>query len=95
MKYAPIRTVVDAITFEELIEYGRGYSEGKWGGLPESMPFQFEYKGKVIVRESHNCYLIPDGIGGKMWRGDMLVTNADGSFRIMHGPSFRQTYEPI
>ena len=46
---------IEAITFQELIEYGKANG----ANIVDGMPWSFEYKGYPITHENDECYLIP------------------------------------
>ena len=67
--------VAEAITFEQLVEYGIA------GGAPlvNGMPWSFTYKGKAITHEDDDCYLVDSWKGFcRFERGDWLITGKDG-----------------
>lgn len=81
---------VEAITFEELVEYGKLASQHVHG-----MPWSFEYKGYPITHENDNCYLIPTLEGTKKFnRGDMLITFQSG-LHPCKADVFVAAYEPV
>jgi hypothetical protein len=64
MKYRKRPVVVEAITFDELVQHGID------SGAPSGTPFY--YMGHPITHENANCYLIPTLEGTmKFERGDM------------------------
>lgn len=84
--------VVEAITFDELVEYGK--SNG--GNIVNGMPWSFEYNGHRITHENDDCYLIPTLEGTmRMTRGDVLITGVKGEIYPCKADIFAATYEPI
>ena len=65
------KTVIEAITFDELVEYGRNNG----ANIVNGMPWSFKYNGHAITHENDECYLIPtlEGIHN-MTPKDMLIT---------------------
>ena len=91
MKYRMRSTVIDAITFDELVAHG--IASG--GNIVNSMPWSFEYAGFPISHENDDCYLIPTPNGTmKMGRDDMLVTISAGRIQPIQGHFFMVIYEP-
>lgn len=90
-KYRKKPVIVEAITFEELVEYGR--TNG--ANIVNGMPWSFKYAGKPVTHENDDCYLIPtlEGIM-RMGRGDMLITGVKGEIYPCKSDIFKATYEP-
>lgn len=90
MKYRKKPVVVEAITFDELIDHGR------FSGAPlhEGMPVSFDYAGHPVTHENDNCYLIPtlEGVM-KFERGDMLITGTAGEIYPCKLAIFAEIYE--
>ena len=86
--------VVEAITFDELVEYGISHG----ANVHDGMPWSFEYQGRPITHENNDCYLIPSRMVElgtvRFNRGDMLITNEDGEIFPCRADVFRETYEP-
>lgn len=79
--------IIEAITFDELTEYGLKNSE--------SVPLSFNYKGHYIVY-SDDCYLIPTLDGTmKMLKTDMLITGMAGEIYPCKDYIFNHLYERI
>lgn len=87
----PVVVVVEAITFDELVEHGKANSPV----LVRGMPWSFDYKGHPITHENDDCYLIPTGAGTvRFERGDMLVTDDSGLIQRYKPDIFALLYEP-
>lgn len=83
--------VIEAITFDELVEYGKAHGANMVNG----MPWSFTYQGQAITHENDNCYLIPTLEGTmRMDRGDMLITGVKGEVYPCKPDIFAATYEP-
>ena len=91
MKYRKKPVVIEAITFEELVEHG--IASG--APLTNGMPWSFDYNGHPITHEADDCYLIPTLEGTmKMGRSDMLITGVKGEVYPCKGDIFAATYDP-
>lgn len=90
-KFRKRPVVVEAITFDELIECGREHCGPH---LHNGMPWSFDYGGHPVTHENDDCYLIPtlEGIV-KMARGDMLITGVAGEIYPCKADIFEATYE--
>lgn len=92
MKYRKKPIVIEAITFDELVEYGKSGS----ANIVNSMPWSFDYKGHPITHENDDCYLIPTLEGTMRFdRGDMLITGIKGEIYPCKFDIFEATYEPV
>lgn len=91
-KYRKRPDVVEAITFEELVEHGKAQNVPLYNGYPWS----FDYQGHPITHENDNCYLIPTLEGTmKFNRGDMLVTGVKGEIYPCRIDIFIQTFDLV
>lgn len=73
---------IEAITFDELVEYGKANG----GNIINGMPWSFTFRGHAISHENDNCYLISTSSSDcsyheKFHRGDMLILEVDGTIR--------------
>lgn len=90
-KFRKKPVVIEAITFDELVHFGRDHAESMVRGVPWS----FVYRGQPITHENDDCYLIPTLEGTmRMERGDMLITGVKGEIYPRKGDIFAATYEP-
>jgi hypothetical protein len=93
MKYRKLPVEIEAITFDELVEYGKNNSLRP---TVNGMPWSFDYKGKPITHENNDCYLIPTLEGTmKFNRGDMLITGVNGEIYPCKIEIFEKTYEKV
>lgn len=92
MKFRKKPVVIEAITFDELVEHGR-----RDGGLIQNgMPWSFDYHGHPITHESDDCYLIPTLEGTmRMGRADMLITGVSGEIYPCKSEIFAKTYDAV
>jgi hypothetical protein len=93
MKYRKLPVEIEAITFDELVEYGKTNSLRP---TINGMSWSFDYKGKPITHENNDCYLIPTLEGTmKFNRGDMLITGVNGEIYPCKIDIFEKTYEKV
>lgn len=72
-KYRKKLVVIEAITFEEFVEYGR--NNGASANIVNGMPWSFKYNGHPVTHENDECYLIPTLEGTHNFTPqDMLIT---------------------
>lgn len=82
--------VIEAITFDELVEHGKANG----GNIVNGMPWSFKYAGQPISHENDDCYLIQTLEGTmRMARGDMLITGVKGEIYPCKPDIFAATYE--
>jgi len=87
MKYRN-KSKIEAISFDELVQYGRDNG----GNIVNGMPWSFNYKGLPVTHENDKCYIV--GIY-YVKTCDMLVTFADGDIRPIEARYFFMDYEPV
>lgn len=92
MQYRKKPVVIDAITFEEFIEYGKNNG----GNMVNGMPWSFKYKGHSVTHENDKLYLIPtlEGIHN-FTPQDMLITGVQGEIYPCKIDIFEMTYEKV
>ena len=91
-KYRKKPVVIEAITFEEFIEYGLFVSDNSVNGLPWS----FKYNGHRVTHENDRCYLIPTLEGIHNFTPlDMLITGVNGEIYPCKKDIFDKTYELV
>lgn len=91
-KYRKKPVIIEAITFQELVEHGK--SNG--GNIVNGMPWSFDYKGHPITHENDQCYLIPTLEGThNMTPNDMLITGVKGEIYPCKIDIFEATYENV
>ena len=91
-KYRKKPVVIEAITFDELVDIGIAS-----GGLAvNGMPWSFNYAGHPITHENDECYLIPTSEGTmKFTPQDMLITGMKGEIYPCKIDIFQATYEKV
>lgn len=83
---------IEAITFDELVQYGKDNG----GNIVNGMPWSFNYNGHPITHENDNCYLIPTLEGThNMTPNDMLITGVQGEIYPCKLDIFNATYEAL
>jgi len=91
MRYRKLPVEIEAITFDELVEYGKSHG----ANIVNGMPWSFDYQGQPITHENDDCYLIPTSEGTmKFLRGEMLITGVKGEIYPCKMDIFEQTYAP-
>lgn len=91
-KYRKIPVMVEAITFEGLLEYGRSHG----ANIVNGFPWSFNYAGHPITHETDECYLIPTSEGTmKFTPLDMLITGTAGEIYPCKIEIFQSIYEQI
>ncbi len=84
--------VIEAITFEEFIKYGKEHATS----MSDGIPWAFDYQGHPITHENDKCYLIPTLEGThNMTPDDMLITGVQGEIYPCKVDIFKQTYEKV
>lgn len=92
MRFRKRPVVIEAITFDELVEYGKTHG----ANIVEGMPWSFTYQGHPITHENDHCYLIPTLEGTmRMEPGDMLITGVAGEIYPCKSDIFAATYEAV
>jgi hypothetical protein len=89
-KYIKKPVVIEAVTFEEFVEYGKKNG----GNIVNGMPWSFKYKGHPVTHENDECYLIPTLEGTMRFTpNDMLITGVNGEIYPCKIDIFKLTYE--
>jgi hypothetical protein len=90
LKYCKKPVVIEAITFDEFVEYGR--SNG--ANIVNNMPWSFKYNGHPVTHENDECYLIPTLEGTHNFTPkDMLITGVNGEIYPCKLDIFEKTYD--
>lgn len=90
-KFTKKPVVIEAISFNELVEYGKQNA----ANIVNDMPWSFEYMGQPITHENDDCYLIPTLEGTMQFtRSDMLITGVRGEIYPCKTDIFFETYDP-
>lgn len=92
MKYRKKPVVIEAITFDQLVEIG--IKSG--ANIVNGAPWSFNYGGHPITHERDDCYLIPTLEGThNMTPADMLITGVKGEIYPCKIDIFHATYDPV
>ena len=92
MKFRKKPIVIEAITFGELVDYGRNNG----ANIVNGMPWHFKYQGQPITHESDQCYLIPTLEGlMRFTPEDVLITGVNGEIYPCKLDIFEKTYEKV
>lgn len=95
-KFKKKPVVIEAITFEEFVQYGLNNLAGTRAIITNGMPWSFEYNGHPVTHENDDCYLVPTLEGTMRFnRGDMLITGIAGEIYPCKKEIFDQTYETV
>lgn len=91
-KFRKKPVVIEAITFDELVEFGKNNG----GNIVNDMPWSFNYGGHPITHENDECYLIPtlEGIHNFTPK-DVLITGVKGEIYPCKIDIFEATYEKV
>lgn len=82
--------VVQAMTFDEFIEYG--IASG--APLTNGKPWSFDINGRAVTQENDDCYLICTLEGAMRFsRGEMLIIGVQGEAYPCKADIFEATYE--
>ena len=89
-KFRKKPVVIEAITFDELVEYGRSHG----ANIVNGMPWHLDYCVNPVTFENDLCYLIPtlEGIM-RFTPEDMLITGVNGEIYPCKSDIFEKTYE--
>lgn len=92
MKFRKKPIVVEAITFEEFVEYGKEHGSN----IVNGMPWCFKYEGHPVTHHTDQCYLIPTLEGTLHFTPeDMLITGVNGEIYPCKKDIFEATYEKV
>lgn len=94
MFYKKKPVTVEAITFDEFVQYGIEHG----GNVVNGMPWHFEYNGHAVTHTTdeadNDCYIIPTLEGNHLFtRNDMLITGVKGEIYPCKRDIFQKTYE--
>ena len=78
---------VEAITFAELVQYGRDNG----ANIVNGMPWSFHYKGQPVSHENDSCYLVGT-IPLYFTPEDFLVTAENGGMSVRKSDEFLRRY---
>jgi hypothetical protein len=92
MKYRKKPVIIEAITFDELVEHGRQNG----ANIQNGMPWSWKFNNHSITHENDDLYLIStlEGIM-KMTREDMLIIGVKGEIYPCKKDIFEATYDLV
>ena len=89
------KKVIEAITFNELVEYGKANG----ANIVEGMSWSFDYLGHVVTHENYKCYLVEvvKETGSMPFTpDDMLIINKEEDQLIPYNKEkFDALYQPV
>jgi hypothetical protein len=92
MRYRKKPVVIEAITFDDLVEYGKSHG----ANIVNGMPWSFKYQGHSISHENDECYLITTLEGVMRFTpDDMLIVGVKGEVYPCKKDIFEATYEAV
>ena len=80
--------IVEAVTFEELIQYGKTQTDNVYN----NMPWSFKYMGIPIMHETDDCYII--GGTDRFTKNQLLIVK-DNDVSIVEKDAFELISEPL
>lgn len=97
MKFRKKPVVIEAFTFDEIVEHGKRYCLTQPdGSMVNGVPWSFKFDDHPITHEDDECYLIPTLEGTmKFYKGDMLIVGVKGEIYLCRKDIFDQTYESV
>jgi len=91
-KFRKKPVVIEAITFNQFIEYGKKNG----GNIVNGMPWSFLYNGHPVTHETDTRYIIPTLEGSHNFTPeDMLITGVNGEIYPCKIEIFEKTYEMV
>jgi len=91
-KYKKKPVIIEAITFEEFVEYGKNNG----ANIVNGMPWSFDYNGHNVTHENDERYLIPTLEGVHNFTPqDMLITGVNGEIYPCKIDIFAKTYDCV
>jgi hypothetical protein len=89
-EYGDKSRVIEATTFDELVQHGRDNG----GNIVNGMPWSFDFKGYHVTHENDQLYLICKGATTlRLTREDVLETHPDGHLSVCSWGAFDRLYE--
>ena len=79
--------IVEAVTFDELIEYGLKHTNN----IYNDMPWSFEFMGIPVTHETDNCYIV----GTERFTRNHLLVVKNNEISIVEKDAFDLISEPL
>ena len=80
--------IVEAMTFDELVQYGLTQT----GNVYNNMPWSFEYMGVPITHETDDCYIIG---GTERFTKNHLLVIKNNEISVVEKDAFELISEPV
>ena len=80
--------IVEAMTFDELMQYGLTQTKNVYN----NMPWSFEYMGVPITHETDDCYIIG---GAERFTKNHLLVIKNNEISIVEKDAFELISEPV
>ena len=80
--------IVEAMTFDELVQYGLAQTENVYN----NMPWSFEYMGVPITHETDDCYIIG---GTERFTKNHLLVIKNNEISVVEKDAFELISEPV
>ena len=91
-KFRKKPVVIEAITFDEMVELAKA----RGANMVAGMPWSFDINGHAISHENDECYIITTLEGTHhMTPKDMLITGVQGEIYPCKMDIFEATYEEV
>ncbi|MEA5402659.1 hypothetical protein VB776_07025 [Arcicella sp. DC2W] len=92
-KYIRKPVVIEAITFEEFVQFGKDNG----GNIVNGMPWHFTYKGLPVSHSNDECYLIPwnNGCFHVFTPLDVLITDENNFTYPKRKDDFEDGYDEV
>ena len=79
--------IVEAVTFDELVEYGLKHTNN----IYNNMPWSFEFMGIPVTHETDDCYIV----GRERFTRNHLLVIKDNEVSIVEKDAFDLISEPL
>lgn len=91
-KYVKNTAVVEAITFDEFVEYGKSVTDN----IVKGMPWSFTFEGFPVTHENDYRYFICKPEGHIQFdKGNILIKQPDGSVFVCNEYFFADNYSKV
>ena len=91
-KYKLKPLIAEALTFDELMEYGRTQTDNVYN----NMPWSFEYLGYAVTHETDTCYIISCENDSVYFTPEkMIVLTGNEQICVLDLDQFNRLYELI
>lgn len=80
--------IVEALSFDELVQYGLTQTENVYN----NMPWSFEYMGVPITHETDDCYIIG---GTERFTKNHLLVIKNNEISVVEKDAFKLISEPV